>query len=470
MRFDMWKSKAQKGAFLVLIAVLLPIFMMIASLVFTLGRAWVAASQLQNATDAAVLAGAYVYYKDESDDKRLVKNRINNYLNSNYNSNAWFYKLEDKKDVFIRNSKDPDDNSILLSVRAYLDVPVDLAPIKDLNITWPVTSTVRLSPSYITPSSDDSVFGYGIIGGYIRPKYGGKDSVFIENGGNKLIGKMYAGNTVHMYNQGALTIDKPENFTTTAKDDHELWTAWYGDVSCSITSGGHPISVSTEGTQVSPIDISLKDNDKTKDIYKLVDEMASKYGKDGHIHCEDGNYFIKTTGDYRNTATANPSWQNDFDSNVNAPGWKPEEHPGHPNAGGARYKYIITDGNIRIDPSNYVDDGKSYMVIISLHGNVQITSLNLSPNQTFRAIIYAPNGNVLYNNGNSNFEGSIVANTIDVTGGNNTFKWKNFLSDGSSSSSGGGSGGAGTPDLSHNQTGIRLHPNQDDKYGDAVAL
>ena len=301
MRFDMWKSKAQKGAFLVLIAILVPVFMMIASLVLDLGRAWVSASQLQNATDAAALAGAYVYYKDDSDDKRLVKNRINNYLNSNYNSNARFYKLEDKKDVFIRNAKDSGDNSILLSVRAYLDVSVGWAPIKDLNITWPVMSTVKLSPIHVTPSSDDSVFGYGIIGAYIRPKYGWIDSVFIETPGNKLIGKMYAGNTVRMYNQGYLTIDKPENFSTTAKDDHELWTSWYGDTSCSVTSDGRPISVNTEGTQVPPIDISLKDNDKTKDIYQLVDEMASKYGKDGQIHCEDGNYFIKTTGDYSNT-------------------------------------------------------------------------------------------------------------------------------------------------------------------------
>lgn len=468
MRFDMLKSKAQKGAFLVLIAILVPVFMMIASLVLDLGRAWVSASQLQNATDAAALAGAYVYYKDDSDDKRLVKNRINNYLNSNYNSNARFYKLEDKKDVFIRNAKDSGDNSILLSVRAYLDVSVGWAPIKDLNITWPVMSTVKLSPIHVTPSSDDSVFGYGIIGAYIRPKYGWIDSVFIETPGNKLIGKMYAGNTVRMYNQGYLTIDKPENFSTTAKDDHELWTSWYGDTSCSVTSDGRPISVNTEGTQVPPIDISLKDNDKTKDIYQLVDEMASKYGKDGQIHCEDGNYFIKTTGDYSNTVTANPSWQYDFISDVTAPGWKPEEHPGHPNAGGARYKYIITDGNIRINPSNYVDDGKSYMVIISLHGNVHITSLKLSPNQTFRAMIYAPNGNVLYNNGNSNFEGSIVANTIDVTGGNNTFIWKNFLSDGSSSSSDSGSGNEGKPSLG--QGGVQLHPNHDDHYGDAMAL
>lgn len=467
MRFDMWKSKAQKGAFLVLIAILVPVFMMIASLVLDLGRAWVSASQLQNATDAAALAGAYVYYKDDSDDKRLVKNRINNYLNSNYNSNARFYKLEDKKDVFIRNAKDSGDNSILLSVRAYLDVSVGWAPIKDLNITWPVMSTVKLSPIHVTPSSDDSVFGYGIIGAYIRPKYGWIDSVFIETPGNKLIGKMYAGNTVRMYNQGYLTIDKPENFSTTAKDDHELWTSWYGDTSCSVTSDGRPISVNTEGTQVPPIDISLKDNDKTKDIYQLVDEMASKYGKDGQIHFEDGNYFIKTTGDYSNTVTANPSWQYDFNPNDPVPGWKPQEH-GNINAGNARYKYIITDGNIEINPSNYKDDGKSYMVIISLHGNVAIRSLDLSPNQTFRAMIYAPNGNVLYNNGNSNFEGSIVANTIDVTGGNNTFIWKNFLSDGSSSSSDSGSGNEGKPSLG--QGGVQLHPNHDDHYGDAMAL
>lgn len=58
MRFDMWKSKAQKGAFLVLIAVLIPVFLILAALAVDLGKVWAYQSKMQNAVDAAALAGA----------------------------------------------------------------------------------------------------------------------------------------------------------------------------------------------------------------------------------------------------------------------------------------------------------------------------------------------------------------------------------------------------------------------------
>lgn len=58
MRFDMWKSKAQKGAFLVLIAVLIPVFLILATLAVDLGKVWAYQSKMQNAVDAAALAGA----------------------------------------------------------------------------------------------------------------------------------------------------------------------------------------------------------------------------------------------------------------------------------------------------------------------------------------------------------------------------------------------------------------------------
>lgn len=58
MRFEMWKSKAQKGAFLVLIAVLIPVFLILATLAVDLGKVWAYQSKMQNAVDAAALAGA----------------------------------------------------------------------------------------------------------------------------------------------------------------------------------------------------------------------------------------------------------------------------------------------------------------------------------------------------------------------------------------------------------------------------
>lgn len=61
MRFDMWKSKAQKGAFLVFTALMIPIIFLCAGFAVDLGNAWAYKSKLQNAADAAALAGAKEY-------------------------------------------------------------------------------------------------------------------------------------------------------------------------------------------------------------------------------------------------------------------------------------------------------------------------------------------------------------------------------------------------------------------------
>lgn len=61
MRFEMWKSKAQKGAFLVFTALMIPIIFLCAGFAVDLGNAWAYKSKLQNAADAAALAGAKEY-------------------------------------------------------------------------------------------------------------------------------------------------------------------------------------------------------------------------------------------------------------------------------------------------------------------------------------------------------------------------------------------------------------------------
>ena len=82
MRFDMWKSKAQKGAFLVFTALMIPIIFLCAGFAVDLGNAWAYKSKLQNAADAAVLAGAYQYQAD-ANDKNKVEDRIDKYMNAN---------------------------------------------------------------------------------------------------------------------------------------------------------------------------------------------------------------------------------------------------------------------------------------------------------------------------------------------------------------------------------------------------
>lgn len=67
MRFDMWKSKAQKGAFLVLAALMVPVFFLFGALAMDLGEIWAYHSKMQNAVDAAALAGASNFSETEGD-------------------------------------------------------------------------------------------------------------------------------------------------------------------------------------------------------------------------------------------------------------------------------------------------------------------------------------------------------------------------------------------------------------------
>ena len=59
MKFDFSVLKSQKGAFLVLVAILIPVFLLLASLAVDLGKVWAYHSKLQNAADAAARLGLH---------------------------------------------------------------------------------------------------------------------------------------------------------------------------------------------------------------------------------------------------------------------------------------------------------------------------------------------------------------------------------------------------------------------------
>ena len=62
------KERKQKGAFLVLFAVLLPVFLLLVALVSEIGRIWAYHTKLQNAADAAALAGAANFVNGDTID------------------------------------------------------------------------------------------------------------------------------------------------------------------------------------------------------------------------------------------------------------------------------------------------------------------------------------------------------------------------------------------------------------------
>lgn len=79
--------RGQKGAFLVLTAILVPVVFLFACLAADLGKGWAYQSKLQNASDAAVLAGAYVYKANQ--DQGSTRSRMDTYMASNMGSDGY---------------------------------------------------------------------------------------------------------------------------------------------------------------------------------------------------------------------------------------------------------------------------------------------------------------------------------------------------------------------------------------------
>lgn len=88
-------QKAQHGGIIVFMAIVLSMFIALTALVVDLGRAFVVKNELQNAADAAALAGAAVLEKPTSDAP-----------NANYTRPNWVYALNQARSAIALNQAD----------------------------------------------------------------------------------------------------------------------------------------------------------------------------------------------------------------------------------------------------------------------------------------------------------------------------------------------------------------------------
>lgn len=463
MRFDMWKSKAQKGAFLVFTALMIPIIFICAGFAVDLGNAWAYKSKLQNAADAAVLAGAYQYQAD-SNDKKEIEDRIDKYMNAN---NGGIPFSRDKKDdsqngIFYRFPKDGDtQKGLLLTLHVSEEAPTTFSKMFGFgSLHVAVVSTARILPSSGGTSSD--VFSYAMIGAAksnsdimkkINRWY--PYSIGIEGQDTYIDGKIYAGDTVKVNGKNNTNVIESTNFSTSSTDDESLWpfgdqeydneTKKYYTLKYRLhTPDGKDIKA--DGHYVDPIDISYSSsNPNTENIYNFVEEQKSKYHAVGNTLVDQGNDiymdFRKPTGH---------TWEiAGFDSSA------------HTDA----YPIIITNGDIRIVDGFY-EKNPSLMkehniIVISLNGNIVINGGG-PPNSSdpFRGLFYAPNGYISYQYDRNDFEGSMVAQQIQLYSNGKKIKWNRFDFPGGSSGSGHGSGSGTTGGSGE----ISLYADIDDSY------
>lgn len=480
--------KNERGAYMVFFAILIPILFGCAGLAVDLGNGFARHARLQKAADAAVLAVAYVYDKDDVTDLKTV---AHTYLEANLYADTAMrdnYKI-DKITKRVYGDGTDETKGVLLSLYVSQNVDTTFMRILGLQkIPVSVEATARLVPdSPIT--GDPGVFGFTMVAGYSGPveNFWGlnKNAIYINSDNVYIHGKIHSNGPISIdhNNSGdkrSVFIEKGA-FSSSAKTDLELWShsqnvdwehenntgpkdnGFYNNDTMlrppghqdpgswvhfnrfgyyDGTSQGQDVLASN--TYVDKINIAMeKDNSSVEKVYQYVEKYRNEFSSTGGLYrkdessCKSGEESIYLDTDGR------------YDSAGSGHGFSVENHK--------QYKIIITDGDITVKQGN-CNTSWTNMTIISLHGNVTVNANEM--NDRFKAIIYAPNGCVRYYH-KVDFEGSIVAKHIYSDVWDRSFYWNPFqFGDHGESGDSGSSGTTGSGGVKQ----VKLHSNEDKDY------
>lgn len=482
------RIKNERGAYMVFFAILIPILFACAGLAVDLGNGFARHARLQKAADAAVLAAAYVYDKDDVTDLKTV---AHTYLEANLYADTAMrdnYKI-DKITKRVYGDGTDETKGVLLSLYVSQNVDTTFMRILGLQkIPVSVEATARLVPdSPIT--GDPGVFGFTMVAGYSGPVDNpgvlNKNAIYINSDNVYIHGKIHSNGPISIdhNNSGdkrSVFIEKGA-FSSSAKTDLELWShsqnvTWehenntgpkdngFYNNDTMLRPPGHQDpglwvhfnrfgyydgtsqgqDVLASNTYVDKINIAMKkDNSSVEKVYQYVEKYRNEFSSTGELYrkdessCKSGeeSIYLATDGHY--------------DSAGSGRGFSVENYK--------QYKIIITDGDINVNQGN-CNTSWTNMTIISLHGNVNVYANEM--HDRFKAIIYAPNGCVRYYH-KVDFEGSIVAKHIYSDVWNRSFYWNPFqFGDHGESGDSGSSGTTGSGGVKQ----VKLHSNEDKDY------
>ena len=482
------RIKNERGAYMVFFAILIPILFGCAGLAVDLGNGFARHARLQKAADAAVLAAAYVYDKDNVTDLKTV---AHTYLEANLYADTAMrdnYKI-DKITKRVYGDGTDETKGVLLSLYVSQNVDTTFMRILGLQkIPVSVEATARLVPdSPIT--GDPGVFGFTMVAGYSGPVDNpgvlNKNAIYINSDNVYIHGKIHSNGPISIdhNNSGdkrSVFIEKGA-FSSSAKTDLELWShsqnvTWehenntgpkdngFYNNDTMLRPPGHQDpglwvhfnrfgyddgtsqgqDVLASNTYVDKINIAMeKDNSSVEKVYQYVEKYRNEFSSTGGLYrkdessCKSGeeSIYLDTDGHY--------------DSAGSGRGFSVENDK--------QYKIIITDGDINVKQGN-CNTSWTNMTIISLHGNVTVNANEM--NDRFKAIIYAPNGCVRYYHKVA-FEGSIVAKHIYTDVWDRSFYWNPFqFGDHGESGDSGSSGTTGSGGVKQ----VKLHSNEDKDY------
>lgn len=454
MRFDMWKSKAQKGAFLVVAALMIPVFFLFGALAMDLGEIWAYHSKMQNAVDAAALAGAG-QFNEASGDQILDSIDTANHKHADENAKVYLSQnLGDSLDqlngaesnhMLLFQAQKTDDSHSYYRVEYTKPIPLMLLrylKIGDFNVK---AAAVALLP---TPGKETSMVTFDNLI-YAGNKFEGS----YNNGFLNSISATFDGHVV-MYNDYEYRQHLGYFAPDWMKDLYRLPTLnargkqanqldkndpnYYQNViNGARDENGNLIHITDEdGYWVDPY---MYFNKKvTKSIQNIFSSgnIAHLSGKTEYIFFKDESVI----SDYSDTSDYYfVSGDNQHSQVVNLrlgaiPGTKPVyiylDDPS------VTIIHLFIDGDVGANgnrPIIFCYTGKNTNVTFEGRGD-----------RSYRGVIYAPYSNLSPINNITQFRGSIVANYIRLNTNNIDYRFEEFGIPGGGSSGGNSGSSTGT--------------------------
>ena len=439
------RIKNERGAYMVFFAILIPILFGCAGLAVDLGNGFARHARLQKAADAAVLAASYVYDENNSAEMyRVAEQYLQANLDNEEDRALSLEEIRKKYDMRLYPPRHPKDSTKTEGVLLTLDATekigskfIEFVGIHGFSVDVRATTRVILKKN--TGTGDSGVFGFTMVAGYSGPVVNSwdldKNAIHIKSDNVYIHGKIHSNGPIsidHNTSGGkrSVFIEKGA-FSSSVKTDLELWSnriiynpppehqdsgSWahfnrfgYDD---GTRQGQDVLASNTYVDKM--INIAMeKDNSSVEKVYQYVEKYRNEFSSTGGLYrkdessCKSGeeSIYLDTDGHYTDV-------HDDFA--VSKHGFSVENDK--------QYKIIITDGDINVKQGN-CNTSWTNMTIISLHGNVNVYANEM--HDRFKAIIYAPNGDVRYYP-KVDFEGSIVAKHIFSDVWDCSFYWNPF--------------------------------------------
>ena len=357
----------QSGAILILTALLLPLMICCMGMTIDFGSAYVQHQKLQNAADAAALAGAA--QRKENDNSTKVTNTVRTYVIQNYeNSNI------SSNEIYITTKLDAQTSSSVTAknVTAVLKQKIPLYFLRmfgfnEMNISAKAVAQFK--------SASSGIFDYTIFGAQKSPRNKNdisKNAVVFRSGQTSVSGKVGTNGLIGLADKGYGTLS---DGSVTGNNEYESEGIW-----CS--PHGTPISLdgNYSTSYADPIDISLNpDNSLTSGVRSYINNISNmklQERENAHIYYDASSERYTFIDNQSNHTFLGVS--SGIAKTTDGQPWTKS------------YKIIIVGGDLEVDtPENCDFPSTDYAILISLHGNIRLHNLS-----RFRGIVYAPAGEV----------------------------------------------------------------------------